>query len=156
MNRHINYEDNIFILNTGIRNLRDLLFLDADKPLFYEKAIRDLRWTDSALGLLLESLNQNKHLIDRNEQYNRLLETEYRLASLVEDVLAQSGGGNRAVPVCSLFEELAPEDADALESVLASCRERQGRIREKEGSSISAQTETQVVSQFELSELLKA
>jgi hypothetical protein len=104
--------------------------------------------------MLLESLSQNEHLIDRNEQYNRLLETEYRLASLVEDVLAQSGGGN--TPASSLFEELSPEDAGAVEEVLASCRERQGRIREQEGSSISAQAETQVVSSFELSELLKA
>jgi hypothetical protein len=50
MHKHINFEDNIFVLNTRIRMIRDSLILDTDPELFLEKTVDDTNFIDLTLA----------------------------------------------------------------------------------------------------------
>ncbi|GHV27722.1 hypothetical protein AGMMS4952_09900 [Spirochaetia bacterium] len=76
MSKQINFEDNIFILTTRIRMIRDLLILDADPDIFLDKTLTDVDFIDAALGVLLRDLIENTHLIERNGQFYNLYDTE--------------------------------------------------------------------------------
>jgi hypothetical protein len=76
MSAQINFGDTIFILNARVRIIRDMLILNADPDFFLEKTLTDVDFIDAALDTLLRELNENTRLIDRNEQFSKLHETE--------------------------------------------------------------------------------
>jgi len=76
MDRHMNFEDNIFILNIRIRMIQDIVILDADPGLFLEKTLDDLGFIDNSLGFLFTGLIKNEKLLERNEQFFNLSESE--------------------------------------------------------------------------------
>ncbi|WP_041611156.1 hypothetical protein [Treponema primitia] len=86
MGKRINFEDNIFILNTRIRMIRDLLILDTDPDIFLDKTLTDVDFIDAALALLLRNLIDNTRLIERNEQFYNLYETEQQFLSTLWDL----------------------------------------------------------------------
>ncbi|MDR2864947.1 MAG: hypothetical protein LBV68_04985 [Spirochaetaceae bacterium] len=87
MQKYLNYEDNIFILNTRIRMIGDLLLLEADPVLFLDKTVEDLDFVDYTANALLKSLLQNTHLIDWDEQLHNLFDTEERFYSLLKSIM---------------------------------------------------------------------
>jgi hypothetical protein len=91
MKAQISYEDNVFILNTRIRAVSDLMLLDADPDLFLEKTIDDLEFISEKLTLLLESLKINTQLISRDEHFHNLDETIERFSLLLGDMQRGSG-----------------------------------------------------------------
>jgi hypothetical protein len=91
MNKRINFEDNIFILNTRIRAIRDLLLLDADPDFFLEKTLDDLEFIDNTLSILLDNLTGNKKYIEREEQFHNLLETERFLSEVLQAIFSGDG-----------------------------------------------------------------
>jgi len=52
MNKRINFEDTIFILNVRIRMIRDLMRLDTDSNIFYRETMGDLEFISSVLDIL--------------------------------------------------------------------------------------------------------
>jgi hypothetical protein len=88
MNKQINFEDNIFILNTRIRAIGDLFLLDVDTDSFLEKTLDDLEFIDNTLTALLDTLNGNKRYIEREEQLHNLLETEHSLSNIVRTIIS--------------------------------------------------------------------
>ena len=91
MNKRINFEDNIFILNTRIRAIQDLLLLDADPDFFLEKTLDDLEFIDNTLSILLDNLTGNKRYIEREEQFHNLLETERFLSDILRMIFSGDG-----------------------------------------------------------------
>jgi hypothetical protein len=91
MERQLNYEDNIFILNVRIRALSDLLILDADPDIFLEKTLDDLDFIGSTLTLLNERLAVNEQLISWDEMLHNLDETYERFLELLNDMLRGKG-----------------------------------------------------------------
>jgi hypothetical protein len=91
MNKRINFEDNIFILNTRIRAIQDLLLLDADPDFFLEKTLDDLEFIDNTLSILLDNLTGNKKYIEREEQFHNLLETERFLSGILRTIFSGDG-----------------------------------------------------------------
>jgi hypothetical protein len=91
MNQQLNYEDNIFILNSKIRVIADMLLLDADPDIFLEKTLEDIDFITAKLTLLQETLALNKQLISRNEQFHNLEETYERFLDLLNDMLRGVG-----------------------------------------------------------------
>jgi hypothetical protein len=87
MNKRINFEDSIFIINTRIRMIRDMLLLDTDPDLFLEKTLDDVEFIDSTLSVLLEQLSSNKRFIERNEQFHNLAETDQLFAQVLSDLI---------------------------------------------------------------------
>lgn len=80
MNKRINFEDNIFMLNARLRLVQDQLNLDTDPVLFLQKALDDVIFIDYALGILLEQLLQNERLLERDEQLENLSELEWQFS----------------------------------------------------------------------------
>jgi hypothetical protein len=91
MKQQLNYEDNIFILNTNIRMIADMLLLDADPDIFLEKTMEYLDFIGDKLGLLQETLTLNNQLISRKEQFHNLEETYERFLDLLKDILRGTG-----------------------------------------------------------------
>jgi hypothetical protein len=91
MSKQINFEDNIFILNTRIRMIRDVLILDTDPDIFLDKTLSDVDFIDAALGALLRNLIENTHLIERNGQFYNLHETEQQFLGVLWDLANRPG-----------------------------------------------------------------
>jgi hypothetical protein len=91
MIKHINFEDNIFILNVRVRMIHDLLLLETNPELFLKKTIEDIDFIDDTLGILLDELMENTHLIERNEQFDNLSELEGQFSQILTQFLTGSG-----------------------------------------------------------------
>ena len=86
MNKHVNYEDNIFFLNIRVRMIRDLLILDTDAELFLTKTLDDLDFINAGLSSLLASLRENYRLIERDEQFHNLADTERLFCEVLNEM----------------------------------------------------------------------
>jgi hypothetical protein len=91
MGKRINFEDNIFVLNTRIRGIRDLLLLDVDPDFFLEKTLDDLEFIDNTLSILLDNLTGNERYIERGEQFHNILETERFLSEVLQTMFSGDG-----------------------------------------------------------------
>jgi hypothetical protein len=114
MSKQINFEDNIFIINTRIRMIRDLLILDADPDIFLDKTLTDVDFIDAALGVLLRDLIENTHLIERNGQFYNLYDTEQLFLGVLWD-LANGPGTVSVGPYPVLKDKIAQMREHAIE-----------------------------------------
>jgi hypothetical protein len=145
MSKQINFEDNIFILNTRIRMIRDLLILDGDPDIFLDKTLTDVDFIDAALGVLLRDLIENTRLIERNGQFYNLYETEQQFLGTLWD-LANGPGTVSVNPYPVLKDKIALIREHTLE--------RRKTIEEHISSEEAVSSEP-VVSSDELNELLR-
>jgi hypothetical protein len=86
MDKHMNFEDSIFILNVRIRMIQDMFILDADPGLFLSKTMDDLAFIDLCHESLLSSLKNNGRLIERGEQLYNLAESERIFCELLSEL----------------------------------------------------------------------
>ena len=144
MNKHINFEDNIFVLNLRIRMIQDLLILDTDTELFLQKTLDDLDFINSSLKTLLSNLKENYRLIERDEQFHNLAETERQFCEVLSEM--DHGEGN-------LSALQYPELRERIVLILSNSQDRQNSIK---GLIIEAKhlTLEPVVGYDELHELL--
>ncbi|MDR2471468.1 MAG: hypothetical protein LBD09_05100 [Treponema sp.] len=144
MKGHINFEDNIFILNIRIRMIHDLLILDTDADLFLGKTLEDLDFINATLTSLLLSLKENLRLIDRDEQFHNLAETERQFC----EVLSELDQGEGAISVLQY-----PELKDRLEPLAGRSRDRRRSLEDLMAETKNLTMEP-VVGYEELHELL--
>jgi hypothetical protein len=83
MNKHINFEDNIFILNARIRLIHDTLTIEADPGFFLKKTVDDLEFISGVLDALLANLIENVRLIERAGEFNNLSDLEWQFDQLL-------------------------------------------------------------------------
>ena len=121
MSRHINFEDNIFIVNMRIRIIRDLLFLDADSELFLDKTLDDIVFINKTQDILTGILMNNNRYIEREEQFHNLVETEWRF----QDVLFKLTSGDNSFTIKTM-----PRIIENLEAIRNQSIERR-RVLEK-------------------------
>jgi hypothetical protein len=145
MNKHINLQDNIFILNSRLRILRDTLILDADPSLFLEKTLDDINFMDHALDILLGQIRNNNRIFERNEVLDYLGDLEWEFSQVLGDFSASSGGISAAS---------FPVVQDRIRSLQDRGAERRRAIGDERKSTIAPPME-HAVSSDELSELLK-
>ena len=144
MNKHTNFEDNIFVLNIQIRMIQDLLILDTDPELFLNKTMDDLDFINSTLNTLLSNLKENFRLIERDKQFYNLTETERQFCEVLNEL--ENGDGNiSAVQYPDLRERIG--------SLSDSSQNRQSSIKELIVNAKGLVTEP-VVGYDELNELL--
>jgi len=91
MNRQINFEDNIFMLNVRIRMISDLLRLDAEPGLFLDQTVAEFDFIDRVLSELMKSLTENSMLLDRDEELSKLADLEWRFEQLITGINGNSG-----------------------------------------------------------------
>ncbi|MDR2553422.1 MAG: hypothetical protein LBD31_09705 [Treponema sp.] len=75
-----------------IRMIQDLLILDTDADLFLTKTLDDLDFINSSLASLLSGLKDNFRLIERDEQFSNLAETERQFCEVLNEL--DHGEGN--------------------------------------------------------------
>ena len=85
MQKRINFEDNLFILNVRIRMIRDMLRLDPDSGLFLEQTLLDLHFIDTALDALMSSLIENTKLMDRETVFDSIADIEWQYGQLLTE-----------------------------------------------------------------------
>ena len=126
--------------------IKDSITLDADPEIFLEKVLDDINFVDQTLRILLEYLQENSRLISREIYIKDLSETETMFEQLIYDFLRHEGN-------ISIRE--IPEIREKLLALQSYSMERQ-EIIESLGNSKDPETDSQVVSENELAELLKA
>jgi hypothetical protein len=146
MNKRINFEDSIFIINTRIRIIRDMLLLDTDPDLFLEKTLDDVVFIDRTLSILMDQLSDNKRFIERTEQFHNLDETERTLAEILSDLI----NGDSA-----LSSGRFPAIRDRLTLLWNHAQERRKTIGDISASETTLVSIEPVVSSDELNELLQ-
>jgi hypothetical protein len=145
MNKRINFEDNIFILEQRIRMIRDVLALDPDPDLFLDKTMDDLCFIDSTLGILLGNLIENTRLLEREEGFDSF----YDLESLFGRVLSELLTGTQGISAKTF-----PAIRDKITFLRNGNAERIRLIDKNAGTHEQSRSDP-VVSSIELNELLK-
>jgi hypothetical protein len=145
MNKRINLQDNIFALNGRLKITRELLVLEVDPALFFDKAIEDINFIDHALEVLLEDLRENDRHFERDEALDYLSDLEWDFSQF----LGEFSGNSSAVTA-----EAFPAIQEQLRLLRNRSTERRKLIDEKRSSAASPVIEN-AVSSDELNELLK-
>jgi hypothetical protein len=145
MNKHINLQDTIFILNGRLKILRDLLILDADPNLFFEKTLDDITFMDHVLDTLLGQIQDNNRIFERSEVLDYLFDLEWDFSQALGDFLGGAGNISAAsFPV--IQEQIRPLEARSAE---------RRRIIGEEQKHTADPVIEHTVSSDELNELLK-
>jgi len=90
MNKRINFEDTIFVLNARIRIIRDLLHLDTDSSLFYTQTMGDLEFINSCLDMLTEKFLENMKFLDRDTEADNIADAEWQFNQLLNEISSNS------------------------------------------------------------------
>ena len=145
MNKHDNFEDNLYLLQVRIRLIQDTLILDSDLEIFFEKALDDIDFVDQALGNFLDKLKDNQQRIDRESLMDHLSELERQFSRILSDII--DGQGSISIQeIPSLKEKIL--DLQKISS------ERREKV-EKLSDTMENYQEEPVVSSDEFNELLK-
>jgi hypothetical protein len=145
MSQMIHYQDDLFSLSVLVKSLDLILSTETDPEFFAERVAADLSFLDKSLesfGLLLE---QNSLLIERAE-YLKLLE---RTTKTFIGILGRLEGSG--YPRAQEFAG----GAARISAIASNQRSLLGRLSALLSSSLSGDAETDLVSQDELSELLR-
>jgi hypothetical protein len=86
MNKQVNFEDTLFIINLRIRMIKDLLQLDIDSGLFYRQTMSDLEFISSILDIMTEKFLSNMKFIDREAEADNILDAEWQFSQLLNEV----------------------------------------------------------------------
>lgn len=90
MTTRVNYDDNIFFLQTMIKTLDSGVQLNIDGDLFRDKFIEDVFFIDSTLSRILTQLRENRRLIRRTEYLRALMRAENLFLDLLTKCLDES------------------------------------------------------------------
>jgi hypothetical protein len=145
MPQMIHYQDDLFSLSVLVKSLDLILSTETDPDYFAERVGTDIEFLDRNLRVFGSLLEQNTLLIERVE-YLKLLERTVKSFLGVLDRLSGSG-----YPRAQSFAG----EGQRLGAAVAEQRALLRRLVEILRSSLAEDAETELVSQDELSELLK-
>jgi hypothetical protein len=145
MPQMIHYQDDLFFLSVLVKALDSGLSAEADPEHFRERVAGDLFFLDGSLKSFHGLLAQNALLIDRPE-YLKLLE---RTSRALRQVLERLVDG--AYPRAEGYVSYRPQFEAILKGQSAIIEELEGLLH----TSLAGEAEIDLVSQDELSELLK-
>ena len=91
MNKHINFEDIIYILNVRIRMIKDLFHLDVDPILFYGQTMADLDFINSTMDILTDKFLKNQNFVDRDTDAECILDAEWQFSQLLNEISNNKG-----------------------------------------------------------------
>ena len=145
MPQMIHYQDDLFLLSVLVKALDSGLSTEADPEYFRERVAGDLFFLDSSLKTFRGLLIQNTLLIERPEYLKLLEQTSRALQQILERLL------NGSYPQAGEYVSYRPQFEAILRGQAAIVEELSGLLR----SSLAEEAEIDLVSQDELSELLK-
>jgi hypothetical protein len=145
MSQMIHYQDDLFSLSVLVKSLDLILSTETDPDYFAERVDGDIAFLSRSLRAFGSLLEQNALLVERAD-YLKLLERTVKSFIGVLDRLAGSG-----YPRAQAYAG----DGRRIGDAAAEQRALLGNLGELLRSSLSGDTETDLVSQDEMSELLK-
>jgi hypothetical protein len=145
MSQMIHYQDDLFSLSVLVKSLDLILSTETDPDFFAERVEADLDFLNGRLESFCLLLEQNSLLIERAE-YLKLLE---RTVKTFIGVLGRLEGSG--YPRAQAFAG----DGSKISAVSANQHALLGRLSALLSSSLSGDAETDLVSQDEMSELLR-
>ena len=145
MPQMIHYQDDLFSLSVLVKSLDLILSTETDPDYFAERVETEIGFLDRSLRIFGSLLEQNTLLLERAE-YLKLLERTVKSFLGVLDRLSGSG-----YPRARSFVG----DGSQLDATSGEQRALLGRLGVILNSSLAGDAETDLVSQDELSELLK-
>ena len=86
MNKHVNFEDIIYILNVRIRMIKDLFHLDIDFDLFHSQTMKDLEFINSMMNTLTDKFLKNQNFLDRETDAEGILDVEWQFSQLLNEI----------------------------------------------------------------------
>jgi len=90
MNKRINFEDTIFILNVRIRMIRDYILLDTDAKIFYSQTVSDLEFINTVMNILSSKFLENLKFMDREAEADNILDAEWQFGQLLNEITGNS------------------------------------------------------------------
>jgi hypothetical protein len=141
----IHYQDDLFSLSVLVKSLDLILSTETDPDYFAERVDADMGFIDKSLGAFADLLEQNTLLIERAE-YLKLIE---RTVKTFLGVLGRLEGAG--YPRAQAFAG----DGSRVAVVRTNQQALLGRLSALLNSSLTGDAETDLVSQDELSELLR-
>lgn len=87
MTKQINYEDDLFALTLMVRNLSDILKLDADPTFFRDKLASDLFAVDAIMARVSAALQECGTFVKRNDHLRELVKLKKLYTDLLEEAL---------------------------------------------------------------------
>lgn len=145
MPQMIHYQDDLFSLSVLVKSLDLILSTETDPDYFAERVDGDIAFLHKSLQSFGSLLEQNTLLVERAD-YLKLLERTVKAFIGALDRLAGSG-----YPRAQAFAG----DGQRIGATAKEQRALMGRLGELLRSSLQGDAETDLVSQDELSELLK-
>jgi hypothetical protein len=132
MNKRINFEDTIFILNVRIRMIRDLLHLDTDTGLFLRQTITDIEFISSALDMLSEKFVANIKFLDRETEADNLSDAEWQFSQLLNEISNNSSPFSPArLPETQIWiDKFRKESAKRQKQIDESCVPMKQNVKE--------------------------
>jgi hypothetical protein len=145
LNKTINFEDSLFIIQGRIQMLYDILALDVSSDLFLDKTIDDMEFIDKTLETLIKTLTEDTAVEDRDAQFDNLSETEWQFSQALVRFLNVSG---------SISATHFPNLRDKI-AVLRNQSAARRKIADDSQSKKEEPSKNPLVSSTEMSELLK-
>ncbi|MDR0785594.1 MAG: hypothetical protein LBE74_06915 [Treponema sp.] len=143
INKPLNFEDTLYILNERIQILYDFLSLNLSEDLFHEKNMDDMDFIDKILDILLKNLMEDAYLLDRDEQLDNLSETEWQFSQVLTKFMSTSNDLHHS--------SLSRDKFFALRDRSAARR----KTAEDSQIKIEKMSDVSVISEDEMSKLLK-
>ena len=90
MNKRINFEDTIFVINVRLRLVRDQLALDIEAEHFYKQTVSDIDFINSTMEKLTERFLENLKFLDREAEADNILDAEWQFSQLLNVISVYS------------------------------------------------------------------
>jgi hypothetical protein len=86
MTKKINYEDDIFALSLLLRGVSDIVKLDIDADFFAERVDGDIRFIDSAMRRVFESISSGPFFLKRQDYLKDMLRLKNSFVDLLDSL----------------------------------------------------------------------
>lgn len=83
----INYEDDVFLLQTMIKTLKTAIQLEVDAELFRDRMIEDIHFIHTTVQRLYRTLQENPHLMRRDEYLRSIMQTKVNFIEVLHACL---------------------------------------------------------------------
>lgn len=145
MSQKTHYQDDLFILSVLVKSLEASLSVEADPEFYREHIAGDIIFVDATIRNFSGMLAQNSHLLDRTEYIKLLDRTARSFKAIIGKILDDE------YPRADAYKSYAPQLAAVLREQEAIVQELGALLK----SSADGESEVDLVSSDELSELLK-
>ena len=122
MTNQINYDDNIFYLQSLIKGLRTALHLDLDPEYFRDKLVEDIFFVDRTLQQIYETLGANTYLINRSDHLRELVRAKRAYCDFLDEAAKQESAS------ASLLAGLSAKISSAREQHVRDIADIQGMM----------------------------